>query len=118
MSDYLKIIPKAIILSCAYISSNGKERIDFDHILGSGSSSSMVGHSLASSLARSTFDIFPVDIDPKNVHILNGNNRDLIEECKNYEDAIKAAGGIELFLAGIGEDGHIAFNEPGMSSLI
>jgi len=56
-----------------------------------------------------------VDIDPKNVHILNGNNRDLIEECKNYEEAIKKAGGIELFLAGIGEDGHIAFNEPGSS---
>jgi len=56
-----------------------------------------------------------VDIDPKNVHILNGNNPDLIEECKNYEQAIKDAGGIELFLAGIGEDGHIAFNEPGSS---
>ncbi|KZV88029.1 glucosamine-6-phosphate isomerase [Exidia glandulosa HHB12029] len=56
-----------------------------------------------------------VDIDPQNVHILNGNNPDLIGECTAYEEAIKAAGGIDLFLAGIGEDGHIAFNEPGSS---
>jgi len=56
-----------------------------------------------------------IDINPKNVHILDGNNPDLIGECKKYEEAIKSAGGIELFLAGIGEDGHIAFNEPGSS---
>ena len=57
----------------------------------------------------------PVDIDPKNVNILNGTVEDLIGECKSYEAKIKAAGGIELFLGGIGEDGHIAFNEPGSS---
>jgi len=56
-----------------------------------------------------------VDIDPKNVHILNGNAPNLIAECAAYEKAIKDAGGIELFLGGIGEDGHIAFNEPGSS---
>jgi len=56
-----------------------------------------------------------VDIDPKNVHILDGNNPDMYGECKAYEQAIQAAGGIELFLGGIGEDGHIAFNEPGSS---
>ncbi|KZS88903.1 glucosamine-6-phosphate isomerase [Sistotremastrum niveocremeum HHB9708] len=56
-----------------------------------------------------------IDIPPKNVHILNGNAVDLIGECKAYEQAIKDAGGIELFLGGIGEDGHIAFNEPGSS---
>jgi glucosamine-6-phosphate deaminase len=37
----------------------------------------------------------------------------LIAECNAYEERIKAVGGVELFLAGIGEDGHIAFNEPG-----
>jgi glucosamine-6-phosphate deaminase len=42
---------------------------------------------------------------------------DLEAECKAYEEAIQAAGGIELFLGGMGSDGHIAFNEPG-SSLI
>jgi len=56
-----------------------------------------------------------VDIDPQNVHILNGNASDLVRECDEYEEKIKAAGGIELFLGGIGEDGHIAFNEPGSS---
>ncbi|PHH74395.1 hypothetical protein CDD80_3111 [Ophiocordyceps camponoti-rufipedis] len=56
-----------------------------------------------------------VDIHPSNVHILDGNAPNLEAECVAYEDAIKAAGGIDLFLAGIGEDGHIAFNEPGSS---
>ena len=56
-----------------------------------------------------------VNIHPSNVHILNGNAPNLDAECIAYEDAIKQAGGIDLFLAGIGEDGHIAFNEPGSS---
>ncbi|MDE6876637.1 MAG: 6-phosphogluconolactonase, partial [Alistipes sp.] len=37
---------------------------------------------------------------------------DLAQECADYEAAIEAAGGIDLFLGGVGEDGHIAFNEP------
>lgn len=53
-----------------------------------------------------------IDIDPKNVHILNGNAEDLDAECEAYEAAIEAVGGIDLFLGGVGEDGHIAFNEP------
>ena len=57
-----------------------------------------------------------VDIPPSQVNILNGNAKNLIEECKSYEEKIKKYGGIELFLGGIGEDGHIAFNEPGESS--
>ena len=56
-----------------------------------------------------------VDIPPSQVNILNGNAKDLIGECKAYEAKIKSHGGIELFLGGIGEDGHIAFNEPGSS---
>ncbi|PIL36274.1 hypothetical protein GSI_01936 [Ganoderma sinense ZZ0214-1] len=56
-----------------------------------------------------------VDIPPSQVNILNGNAKNLIEECKDYEAKIKKYGGIELFLGGIGEDGHIAFNEPGSS---
>ncbi|KAK6613848.1 glucosamine-6-phosphate isomerase [Botrytis cinerea] len=51
----------------------------------------------------------------KNVHILNGNAENLEAECVQYEEAIKAKGGIDLFLGGIGPDGHIAFNEPGSS---
>jgi glucosamine-6-phosphate deaminase len=56
-----------------------------------------------------------IDIDPKNTHILNGMAKDLGAECTSYEGAIKTAGGIELFLGGMGSDGHIAFNEPGSS---
>src|SRR5262245_13196072 len=56
-----------------------------------------------------------INIDPRNVHILNGNAPDLEAECFEYESKIAQAGGIDLFLAGIGEDGHIAFNEPGSS---
>ncbi|KAH9983714.1 hypothetical protein BJV74DRAFT_776576 [Russula compacta] len=56
-----------------------------------------------------------VDIDPKNVNILDGNAPDMVSECNKYEEKIQAMGGIDLFLGGIGEDGHIAFNEPGSS---
>lgn len=53
-----------------------------------------------------------IDIKPENVNILNGNAPDLEKECSNYEKKITEAGGIDLFLGGVGEDGHIAFNEP------
>ncbi|MDR2629752.1 MAG: glucosamine-6-phosphate deaminase [Spirochaetaceae bacterium] len=56
-----------------------------------------------------------IDIPRKNVHILNGMAPDLAEECAAYEEAIASFGGIELFLGGMGADGHIAFNEPGSS---
>lgn len=59
---------------------------------------------------RTLFD--HVDIDPANVNILNGNAPDLDAECREYERKIEAAGGIDLFLGGVGSDGHIAFNEP------
>ena len=56
-----------------------------------------------------------VDCPPENIHILNGNAKDLKAECESYEASIQKYGGIELFLGGIGPDGHIAFNEPGSS---
>ncbi|XP_074598745.1 glucosamine-6-phosphate isomerase Oscillin [Brevipalpus obovatus] len=56
-----------------------------------------------------------VDIDPNNAHILDGNAPDLEKECEEFEKKIKDSGGIELFVGGIGPDGHIAFNEPGSS---
>ncbi len=56
-----------------------------------------------------------IDIKKENVNLLNGNAANLIEECELYEEKIKAAGGIDLFMGGIGPDGHIAFNEPGSS---
>lgn len=56
-----------------------------------------------------------IDIKPENVNILNGNAEDPVAECKRYEDKIASYGGIDLFLGGVGPDGHIAFNEPGSS---
>jgi len=56
-----------------------------------------------------------IDIQPTNVHILDGNAKDLKKECKDYEAAMVKFGGVELFLGGIGTDGHIAFNEPASS---
>ena len=56
-----------------------------------------------------------IDIPRENINILNGNAKDLEKECADYESRILKAGGVNLFLGGIGPDGHIAFNEPGSS---
>jgi glucosamine-6-phosphate deaminase len=56
-----------------------------------------------------------VDIRPENINILNGNAEDLVAECQRYEDKIKSYGKIHLFMGGVGNDGHIAFNEPASS---
>ncbi|KAJ5099102.1 Glucosamine-6-phosphate isomerase 2 [Penicillium argentinense] len=56
-----------------------------------------------------------VDIPPQNIHILDGNAEDLTAECAAFDASIARYGGIELFLGGVGPDGHIAFNEPGSS---
>ena len=56
-----------------------------------------------------------IDIRKENVNILNGNAPDLEAECASYEQKIKKVGGVNLFVGGIGPDGHIAFNEPGSS---
>lgn len=61
-------------------------------------------------MARNLFD--HIDIPKDHIHILNGNAKDLVAECAHYEEMIKEAGGIDLFIGGIGPDGHIAFNEP------
>jgi len=56
-----------------------------------------------------------IDIQKENINILNGNAPDLEAECASYEEKMKKAGGVKLFLGGIGPDGHIAFNEPASS---
>ncbi len=56
-----------------------------------------------------------ININRENVHLLNGNTPNLLEECEAYEEKIKSYGGIQLFLGGMGADGHIAFNVPGSS---
>ena len=59
---------------------------------------------------RELFDL--IDEPSENIHILDGNAPDPEAECAAFEKAIVDAGGIDLFFGGIGEDGHIAFNEP------
>jgi glucosamine-6-phosphate deaminase len=56
-----------------------------------------------------------IDIEHKNIHILNGMATNLIQECQNFEQKITDLGGMEIIVGGLGEDGHLAFNEPGSS---
>lgn len=54
-----------------------------------------------------------INIHRDNIHIPDGKAKDLDKYCKEYDQIISTAGDIDLLLLGIGEDGHIAFNEPG-----
>jgi glucosamine-6-phosphate deaminase len=56
-----------------------------------------------------------INIDPRFVHIPMGMAQDIEAHCEWYEEQIERAGGIDLQILGIGENGHIAFNEPGSS---
>jgi glucosamine-6-phosphate deaminase len=56
-----------------------------------------------------------VDFVPGAVHGPDGNAPDPVAACESYEAQIRAAGGVDLQILGIGSDGHIAFNEPGSS---
>ena len=53
-----------------------------------------------------------IDIPAENINILNGMAEDPVAECARYEEKIASYGGVDLFLGGIGVDGHLAFNEP------
>jgi glucosamine-6-phosphate deaminase len=53
-----------------------------------------------------------INISPDNIHIPDGNAKDIPAFCKEYEQRILAEGGIDLQILGIGTDGHIGFNEP------
>lgn len=53
-----------------------------------------------------------VNIDLRDTHLPDGMARDLEAECNRYEELIRRSGGIDLQLLGIGQDGHIGFNEP------
>lgn len=67
-------------------------------------------NSYASYMRHHLFD--HVDIDPARTHLPDGMARDLVAAAAGYEARIAAAGGIDLQLLGIGESGHIGFNEP------
>lgn len=58
-----------------------------------------------------------VDVQPENVHIPDGLAKDLDRMCQAYSEKIASLGGLDLAITGIGNNGHIAFNEPG-STLI
>lgn len=53
-----------------------------------------------------------INIDIKNTYIPDGKTKDLEKYCKEYDELIEKKGGIDLQILGIGENGHIAFNEP------
>ncbi|GAA1351064.1 glucosamine-6-phosphate deaminase [Falsarthrobacter nasiphocae] len=57
----------------------------------------------------------PLGLDPARVHVLDGGARNADAECRAYERAIQAAGGVDIQILGIGANGHIGFNEPGSS---
>ena len=56
-----------------------------------------------------------VTIARERTHFLDGTAPDAAAECERYETAIAAAGGIDIQILGIGANGHIGFNEPGMA---
>jgi len=62
-------------------------------------------------MQRHLFD--HVNLRPGRIHFLDGTTRDVDAECERYEQAIRRAGGIDLQILGLGQNGHIGFNEPG-----
>jgi len=56
-----------------------------------------------------------IGLDPARVHVPDGSAGDLEAACAAYEEAISAAGGVDIQLLGVGANGHIGFNEPGSS---
>ncbi len=53
-----------------------------------------------------------VNIDPANTHLPSGTSINPIAECDAYESKLSEAGGVDLQLLGLGQNGHIGFNEP------
>lgn len=56
-----------------------------------------------------------INVKKENTHIPNGEASNVKQECEDYEGRIQQIGGIDLQILGIGENGHIGFNEPGTS---
>jgi glucosamine-6-phosphate deaminase len=55
----------------------------------------------------------PLEVPAARVHLLRGDAADLAAECRAYDEAIAAVGGLDIAILGLGTNGHIAFNEPG-----
>lgn len=56
-----------------------------------------------------------VNIPNRNIHLPNGETTNVDAECNRYEEEIGSIGGVDIQILGIGENGHIGFNEPGAS---
>ena len=54
----------------------------------------------------------PVGVSESQIRLLRGDAADLTAECRDYDEAVARAGGIDLAILGLGANGHIAFNEP------
>ncbi|HCC37530.1 MAG TPA: glucosamine-6-phosphate deaminase [Treponema sp.] len=110
--DSPRLIYRELVRLCGAgeLSFAGTRTFNMDEYVGLGADHPQSYHRF---MAENLFD--HVDIDRKHTHILDGMAEDLEKECREYEQAIAAEGGIELFLGGMGSDGHIAFNEPGSS---
>ena len=109
-SDYQKMSPEGMY--ACLVKANKEGRVSFKNVL-TFNMDEYVGlpeshpESYHSFMARNLFD--HIDCPKENIHILNGNAKDLEAECAHYEEMIQEAGGIDLFIGGIGPDGHIAF---------
>lgn len=68
-------------------------------------------HSYHYFMCENLFDHIDIPLDQ--THIPDGTARDLDAECRRYEHFIQEHGGIDLQVLGIGQNGHIGFNEPG-----
>ncbi|MGP4060181.1 glucosamine-6-phosphate deaminase [Halobacillus sp. H74] len=98
------------------VQANGNGKIDFTHVstlnldeyIGLDSSHPQ---SYRQFMKRELFDA--INISETRTHIPDGRPDDLEEECRRYEALIEAIGPPDLQLLGIGENGHIGFNEPG-----
>jgi len=56
-----------------------------------------------------------ININKENINMPNGIAENIDKECKAYEERISQAGGIDIQVLGIGGNGHIGFNEPGVN---
>ena len=94
------------------VKANKEGRVSFRHVV-TFNMDEYVGlpeahpESYHSFMRRNLFD--HIDILPENIHILNGNATDLAAECARYEQMIREAGGIDLFIGGIGPDGPVSY---------
>jgi glucosamine-6-phosphate isomerase len=127
VTDLVKAKPDAVIciaagdtpkLTCRYIADMAKrENVDFSRCRFV-SLDEWVGippeneGSCQYFLRKNLFE--PLNISHNNIHLFNSLANDLEAECKNMDDYIRRHGGIDLMIVGVGRNGHIGFNEPGI----